>query len=110
MYFTKLQTAIKQEGANENTCGDRLTELAQISTELARVVAKNPCATSEVLRILSSSDDTETRQNVAGNPNTPTQVLWQLGAKFRQALLDNPIFSLLFVEKPNLVAFSNAPP
>ena len=101
---------LKQEAENENTSGEVLTELAQISTSLARVVAKNPCATSEVLRSLSASDDTENRQNVAGNPNTPTQVLWQLGAKFRQALLDNPIFSVLFFDKPNLVAFSNAPP
>ena len=87
---------LKQEAENENTSGDRLAELAHISTELARVVAKNPCATSEVLRSLSWSDDTEICQNVAGNPNTPTAVLWQLGAKFPQALLDNPIFPLLF--------------
>ena len=73
---------LKQEAENENTSGDRLAELAQISTELARVVAKNPNTPSEVLRSLSESDDTATRQNVAGNPNTPTNVLWKLGEEF----------------------------
>lgn len=67
----------RQEAENENTSGDRLAELAQISNELARIVAKNP--------------------------NAPTEVLWKLGARFPQQLLDNPIFSLLFQEKQNLV-------
>jgi hypothetical protein len=54
----------QQEAENENTSGDRLAELVQISTALARVVAKNPNTPSEVLRSLSESDDTETRQKI----------------------------------------------
>ncbi len=90
---------LRQEAENENTGSDRLVELAQISTELARVVAKNPCATPELLRSLSGSYDTETRPNVAANPNTPTEVLWLLGVQFPQQILDNPIFSLTPIGK-----------
>jgi hypothetical protein len=98
-----LCSSLQQEAANEKTSSDRLYELAHISTELAQSVAKNPCVPPELLRELSNSSDTTIRQNVAANPNTPTEVLLTLGSKFPQQLLDNPIFSLLWLENPNLV-------
>ncbi len=48
---------LQQEAVHENTPSDRLIELAQISTELAQLVAKNPSAPSELLRELSESSD-----------------------------------------------------
>ena len=41
--------------------------------------------------------------NLATNPNTPTEVLLNLGAEFPEQLLDNPVFFLLLLENLNLV-------
>ena len=57
------------EAADENTPGDRLRELARNSDALVR-------------------------QKVAMNPNTPTEVLLDLGAEFPNELIDNPVFDL----------------
>ena len=94
--------SLQQEAANESTSCDRLFELAT-STNLARLVAKNPSAPPELLQELSNSSDAITRENVAANPNTPTEVLLKLGTEFPEQLLDNPVFSLLLLENPNLV-------
>lgn len=40
---------------------------------------------------------------LATNPNTPTEVLLNLGAEFPEQLLDNPVFFLLLLENLNLV-------
>ena len=71
--------------------------------ELTRNVASDPCTAPDVLGELGGSSDRITRQNVALNPNTPTEVLLKLGAEFPEELLENPIFSLLLLENPNLV-------
>lgn len=92
-----------QEAASESTSCDRLRELALASTDLARLVSKNPSAPPELLQELSASSDQSTRENVATNPNTPTEVLLNLGAEFPKQLLDNPVFSLLLLENLNLV-------
>jgi hypothetical protein len=95
--------SLQLEAVNEKTSSDRLYELAQISTPLAELVAQNSCTPPELLRELGNSSDVTTHQHVAANPNTPTEVLLKLGSKFPQQLLDNPIFSLLLLENPNLV-------
>lgn len=41
---------------------------------------------------------------VTTNPNTPRDVLLKLGAQFAGQLLDNPVFPLLLLENPNLLA------
>lgn len=46
----------------------------------------------------------EIRAAVAKNPNTPTNVLMELGADFPKQFLENPAFSLLQLENPNLPA------
>lgn len=94
--------SLQQEATNESTSCDRLFELAR-STELARLVAKNPSASPSLLQELGDSSDATTRENVAANPNTPTDVLLKLGAEFPEQMLDNPVFSLLLLENPNLV-------
>ncbi len=94
----------KQEAASENTSQVRLEELARTSTELARIVAKNYSAAPELLQELGSSSDDTTRKGVASNPNTSTDVLLKLGAQFPGQLLENPVFPLLLLENPNLLA------
>ncbi|HBE19856.1 MAG TPA: hypothetical protein DEG17_21590 [Cyanobacteria bacterium UBA11149] len=66
-------------------------------------IAQNPHTSPEVLRKLANCFDRMTRRNVAANPNIPTDILWELGQQFPQEILNNPIFSLLLLEKPNLV-------
>lgn len=101
--MTYQPLSLQQEATNKSTPGDRLIELAQISTPLAQIVAKNPSTPSELLIKLSESNDDTTRQNVAANPNTPTEVLLNLGGEFPKQLLNNPSFSLLWLENPNLL-------
>ena len=72
--------------------------------ELTRKVASDPGTAPALLAELGGSSDRITRQNVAANPNTPTEVLLKLGAEFPEQLLENPIFSLLLLENPNLTA------
>jgi len=93
----------QQEAANESTPPQRLIELATVSTDIAQLVANNASAPANLLRELSVSSDAATRAHVAANPNTPTEVLLELGSEFPEQLLGNPIFSLLFLENPNLV-------
>ncbi len=93
----------RQEAANANTPQVRLEELAQISIQLARIVAKNINASPDLLSELGSSSDDAIRKSVASNPNTPSNVLLKLGAQFPGQLLNNPIFPLLILENPNLL-------
>lgn len=94
--------SLQQEAVHESTSCARLIELSKISTLLAQLVAKNSSAPSKLLRELSNSSDVITRQNVAANPNTPTDVLLNLGGEFPEQLLNNPIFSLSWLENPKL--------
>lgn len=98
------QPTPKQEAANEDTSQQRLQELARVSTELARIVAKNPNADPNLLRELAASLDETTRKEVIANPNIPIDLLWKLGEEFPEQLLDNFVFSLLLLENPNLPA------
>ena len=71
--------------------------------EQARQLAKGETTAPEVLAQLATNEDRETRRSVAENPNTPTGILLKLGAEFPEELLNNPIFDLLLLEKPNLI-------
>ncbi len=95
--------SLQQEAVSEKTSSARLKELAGISPDLAQLVASNPGATPELLRELAGSRDPDTRQNVAANPNTPTEMLLKLGEEFPEKVLNNPVFSLLFLENPNIL-------
>ncbi len=41
---------------------------------------------------------------LVSNPNTPYDVLWKLGKDFPRELLANPVFDLMLLENPNLLA------
>ena len=97
------------EAASPDTKQWRLEKLAKTSIELARIVASNVNTTPKLLKKLARSEDKQTRQNVASNPNTPTSIVLSLGAEFPHELLNNPVFSLLLLENPNLVEEMPAP-
>ena len=64
--------------------------------------AKAEITSGDRLRKLATSDDRAIRKAVTSNPNTPTDILWQLGAEFPDQLLANPVWDLLLLEHPNL--------
>ncbi|RUT02048.1 hypothetical protein DSM106972_061230 [Dulcicalothrix desertica PCC 7102] len=72
--------------------------------EQARIAAEDVSTDPELLQELARSQDKDTRRAVAANPNTPADVLLRLGAEFPTQLVENPVFSLLLLENPNLVA------
>jgi Leucine rich repeat variant len=74
------------------------------NVEQARIAAEDVSTDPELLRELARSQDKDIRRAVAANPNTPADVLLRLGAEFPEQLVENPVFSLLLLENPNLVA------
>ncbi|MDJ1174262.1 hypothetical protein [Roseofilum capinflatum] len=66
--------------------------------------ANDPNTDPKVLRSLASHDDPKVRALVTSNPNTPSDVLFELGVAFPERLLNNPIFSLLSLENPYFIA------
>ena len=67
-------------------------------------LAINPSTSPQVLRELATSISWDLRRLVASNPNTPTDILWQLGVDFPETVLLNPIFALLQLEHLQLAA------
>jgi hypothetical protein len=55
------------------------------------------------LRRLSSSPDENTRQHVALNPDTPSEILLKLAPDFPRAFYKNPAFDWLLLENPDLL-------
>ena len=75
-----------------------------MSIEQERQQAQDENTAPEILAKLANSEDKITRQCVASNPNTPTEILLNLGAEFPQELLNNSIFDLLLLENSNLIS------
>lgn len=96
-----MTNQLELEAASETTSPERLVELAYTDISLARIVARNATTTPKFLELLSASADERTRQGVASNPNTPTNILLLLGEEFPGELLDNPVFPLWMLENPN---------
>lgn len=69
---------------------------------VAQKLAEDPETAPEILSELARNEDQFVRQKVTANPNTPAEILFQLGAEFPDTLLANPVLSLLFLENPNL--------
>ena len=67
-------------------------------------IAIDPNSDPQSLRQIAMGKDWELRLLVASNPNTPTDILWQLGLDFPEAILNNPIFQLLQLEQLQLAA------
>jgi hypothetical protein len=78
--------------------------LIQGGGELAQNIASDPSTDPRILQELATVKDRELRQQVARNPNTPIEVLWQLGVDFPAEVLENPIFQLLQLEDFDLPA------
>ncbi|WP_292836831.1 hypothetical protein [Nostoc sp. JL33] len=103
VYLTTNFTNLDPVMDNITTPHNSITALIKNVTQ-AQLVAADPSTDPELLRELGLSIDQQTRQSVAGNPNTPVDVLLRLGAEFPSQLLDNPVFPLLLLENLNLVA------
>ena len=54
----------------------------------------------EILAELAKSKDKEILRLVAGNPNTPAEILEKLSVEFADTVVANPIFDLLLLENP----------
>lgn len=85
-----------------------LTTLVDESSLPDAQLANNPHASPQFLDRIAASSNWELRRLVASNPNTPTETLWQLGIDFPEAVLANPIFELLQLERLDLA--STIPP
>lgn len=93
----------EQQVTDQNTSPKQLTILATQSIETLKLVAKNLNTPPETLRKLADIGDKDIRREVASNPNTPTDLLLNLGTEFPGELLNNPVFSLLLLENLNLL-------
>jgi hypothetical protein len=94
----------EEEAIAPTTAPERLRELAQENIALARLVAQNPAAPPKLLEELVKENDRPLWKSLAGNPNTPIDTLFKVAAEFPEEFLENPIFSLLLLEDPNLIA------
>jgi hypothetical protein len=93
----------QQEAKSESTRAKRLAELAEESTILARLVARNPSAPSDLLKWLGSHNDSTVRKWVTSHPGTPPAVLVKLATQFPEQFLENPALDILLLENPNLL-------
>lgn len=95
-----------QEATSHNTSPQRLREIAAMNDELARLVASNSVADSNLLTELAlkarNNKDVELQRAIASNPNTPTQFLVELAKLFPQEFFSNPVYDLLILENVNL--------
>jgi hypothetical protein len=92
-----MEVTIEQLIAGKNTT---TVDLAVPEAQIAIDPNTNP----ELLRKIATVADLELRRLVASNPNTPIDVLWQLGIDFPETILNNPIFELLQLEQLHLAA------
>jgi hypothetical protein len=76
---------------------------AQFIYRRDREIAATPTTDPAILVKLSGSRDRLTRKEVAGNPNTPTDVLWHLIRQYPYQVLENPLFLLIVLENPNWI-------
>ena len=91
------------ESTVEQVVATKATKTAAPRTPSVQI-ATNPNSNPQLLRQIATGKDWELRLLVAGNPNTPTDMLWQLGLDFPEAILNNPIFQLLQLEQLQLAA------
>jgi hypothetical protein len=68
-----------------------------------RHFSKDPTSDHQVLVKLHRSSDRITRQNIAGNPNTPIEVIWKLLKEFTYQVIENPVFPLITLGNPQWI-------
>jgi hypothetical protein len=66
--------------------------------------ASDPTTSPLRLGRLASSGNQGLRHAVAGNPNTPSEVLWWLSVRDASAVLKNKVLNFLILENPNFLA------
>ncbi len=64
----------------------------------------NPTTPPARLERLASSGSQDVKHAVAGNPNTPSTVLWRLAVRDPNAVLGNSVLDFLILENPNFLA------
>jgi hypothetical protein len=101
--FITMHPTLEQEAAHQHTFPKRLRELASMSVELGRIVAKNPHSTPELLQELAINSDKVIRETVAKNEYTPIEVLVNLAPEFPEELLGNSMFVLSLQNNPHFV-------
>jgi hypothetical protein len=77
------------------------------ATQLA--LASDPLAPPERLEQLATSKRRSIQQAVASNPNTPLETLLELLPGFSEAVVTNPVFPLLLLERPGLLDAAAVP-
>ena len=95
-----IKLAARKEAADNATSPERLTVLVEESNELARIVAKNPSAPVELLRILCRSQDEATCKGVITNPYASFDILSYLERRFPEEFANNPALAFYNAIKP----------
>ncbi len=101
--MSQITSEQRKAAKDINTPEAELKSLAELDTELARLVSRNDSATDALLQHLGSHSDATVRKWVATHPATPVNVLLKLGQQFPEQLLQNPILDFLFLENPALL-------
>jgi hypothetical protein len=65
-------------------------------------VAEDPSTSATDLQRLAEHPSVRVKRAVAGNPNTPLALLWELTEVFPTLVLENPILNLVLLETPDL--------
>jgi hypothetical protein len=90
------------EALDPRTPPERLWEIVRARPDLGRSLSQNPGAPAELLALLSRGQDPSVEEALLGNPSTPLEILFRLGHLYPARLLENPLFPLLLLERPNL--------
>jgi len=93
---------LRAEAADPETSPARLEDLAR-DPQLASLVAANPAASADLLRLFALGNDQEIRVAVAANPNAHWDTILGLAGAFPESFIANPAIPLLLVEDPSRV-------
>lgn len=95
----------EEDAASQHTSSERLEKLAQMSGNLAMIVAKNSAAPPKLLTKLyrNWSSGLPFKRTIALNPNAPINLVWELILEFPQEIFSNPISNQLLNSYPHLV-------
>jgi hypothetical protein len=90
------------EAADPATAAERLAILSK-EPALRPIVAANPNTPPDVLEQLGSDRQAAVRRAVAQNPNAPPSLLLELAREFPHEFLANPIIPLLNLTQPEFI-------
>ena len=75
-----------------------ISNFKKLSWEKILKLARSENTSSDILVELSQEHNQELRRIIASNPNTPIEVLKNLGEDYADEITSNPIFDLLLIE------------